>query len=367
MDNFYEKKYLKYKIKFLKLKQIGGFTISWPNDISIINNLIDKGIINFKIISENHNSRTSTEFMKQTLETLPGLMGIITSIDENKLIMSDLKDNKDIIKVKEIEYNKQNVLQVKLEPYIKNGDKLEPYISEKEVQKKINNVEDYCNKFIKYHTKDGKEMLKIDYDELIAGAENLRMTIQEIKYCIGKKKIKIISPTGTEIPYKELGIDETNPNVEKNTIDRGSPVATIDRGSPVATIDRGSPVATIDRGSPVATIDRGSPVATIDRGSPVATLTPGEVKSKTNLPSKTTSDTVVGVTKPYMVVGVTKPDMVVGVTKPDYVSKPDYSIEIKTLEDRLKKLENKFNNHYHDIPTTGVREFDVQHPFYKNP
>jgi len=33
--------------------------------------------------------------------------------------------------------------------------------------------------------------------------------------------------------------------------------------------------------------------------------------------------------------------------------------EIEILQNRLEKIENKFNNHYHDIPTSGIRQFDI--------
>lgn len=38
---------------------------------------------------------------------------------------------------------------------------------------------------------------------------------------------------------------------------------------------------------------------------------------------------------------------------------------IEYLHIRLNILENKLNNHYHDIPTTGMRTYTNQHPFYK--
>jgi hypothetical protein len=48
---------------------------------------------------------------------------------------------------------------------------------------------------------------------------------------------------------------------------------------------------------------------------------------------------------------------------------PKNSLEnkLKVLENKLKELELQFENHYHDIPTTGIRQFTKQHPFYKNP
>jgi len=334
MDNFYEKKYLKYKIKFLKLKQIGGFIISWPEDTINIKNLIDQGIINYKIISIGRNLSSSSELNKQTSEKLPGLMGKIIHIDENKLIMSELKDNNDIIKVDRIKYNKQNTFQVKLEPYIKNGDKLEPYINiGKDMKSYINSVENYCNNFIKYHTQDGK-MSKKDYDELIGRSTDLRMSLQEIKDCINKKNISIISTNGTPIPKRELGIGVPKPT---------------------------SPVA-----APVA-----APIVIPKQTSPVADV-PKPTSSVADVPKPTSS--VADVSKPTSPVP-TLDTLNITALNPtshnlEYVStvaKPDYTLEIKTLEERLKKLENKFNNHYHDIPTTGVREFDVQHPFYKNP
>ena len=39
--------------------------------------------------------------------------------------------------------------------------------------------------------------------------------------------------------------------------------------------------------------------------------------------------------------------------------------QIKLLQERLDSLENKFKNHYHDIPTSGVKEFEEQHPYFK--
>jgi len=38
---------------------------------------------------------------------------------------------------------------------------------------------------------------------------------------------------------------------------------------------------------------------------------------------------------------------------------------VNKLEGKLKKLESEFDNHYHDIPTTGIRQFKEQHPYYK--
>jgi hypothetical protein len=39
--------------------------------------------------------------------------------------------------------------------------------------------------------------------------------------------------------------------------------------------------------------------------------------------------------------------------------------QIKLLQERLDSLEKNFKNHYHDIPTSGVKEFEEQHPYYK--
>ena len=330
MDNFYEKKYLKYKIKFLKLKQTGGFIISWPNDTFYLKKLLDDNIINYKIISENHNMGTSSELLKQTPITLPGLMGKIIHIDEDKLIMSELKDSNGVIKVERIEYNKKNVLQVKLEPYIKNGEKLEPYInSGKDIKSYINSVENYCNNFIKYHTQNGK-MTKKDYDELIASSTDLKMSLQEIKDCIHKKNISIISPNGTPIPNRELGI-----GVPKPISPAAAPIVIPKPISPAA-----APIVIPKPISPAAAPVADLPKPTSPVAAPVADL-PKPTSPVADLPKPTSPVP-------------TAPNL-------------DYTLQIKTLEDRLKKLENKFNNHYHDIPTTGVREFDVQHPFYKNP
>lgn len=40
-------------------------------------------------------------------------------------------------------------------------------------------------------------------------------------------------------------------------------------------------------------------------------------------------------------------------------------LQINLLKEELDKLKNEFSNHYHDIPTTGMRQFEQSHPFYK--
>jgi hypothetical protein len=45
--------------------------------------------------------------------------------------------------------------------------------------------------------------------------------------------------------------------------------------------------------------------------------------------------------------------------------KNNLELEINKLKERLEKLENEFENHYHDMPTTGIRQFKNQHPYYK--
>ncbi len=37
---------------------------------------------------------------------------------------------------------------------------------------------------------------------------------------------------------------------------------------------------------------------------------------------------------------------------------------IKQLEDRLNQLDNKLENHYHILPTSGMKNFEQSHPYY---
>ncbi len=38
--------------------------------------------------------------------------------------------------------------------------------------------------------------------------------------------------------------------------------------------------------------------------------------------------------------------------------------QIRELEVKQKQLENKLNNHYHIMPTSGMKEFEEAHPYY---
>lgn len=39
--------------------------------------------------------------------------------------------------------------------------------------------------------------------------------------------------------------------------------------------------------------------------------------------------------------------------------------QIDALKNEIEKLKNEFDNHYHDLPTTGIRQYTKEHPFLK--
>jgi len=39
--------------------------------------------------------------------------------------------------------------------------------------------------------------------------------------------------------------------------------------------------------------------------------------------------------------------------------------QISSLKEQIDKLNTEFENHYHDVPTTGIRQYSKEHPFLK--
>ena len=39
---------------------------------------------------------------------------------------------------------------------------------------------------------------------------------------------------------------------------------------------------------------------------------------------------------------------------------------IERLEEKLNNVKHELNNHYHELPTTGMRLFESKHPYYIN-
>lgn len=39
--------------------------------------------------------------------------------------------------------------------------------------------------------------------------------------------------------------------------------------------------------------------------------------------------------------------------------------KISNLESKIEKLESNLKNHYHDVPTTGMKLYDEQHPYFR--
>jgi hypothetical protein len=116
MNNTFEKKYLKYKLKYNNLKQIGGFVFNWPNDWHDIVGSYSSGKKFILIKSITGDIQTHNKLGISDNITIPGLTGFIEKVDRDNLIVKNLTDKDGNVKIiGNILFNKENDEEVNIE------------------------------------------------------------------------------------------------------------------------------------------------------------------------------------------------------------------------------------------------------------
>jgi len=441
MNNEFKQKYLKYKLKYNKLKQMGGNLFNWPNDLHNIVGKYHSGKKYILIKSISGDMQTHNKLGISNNINIPGLTGFIKEVDNNNLIVANLTDNNgNILIMDDISFNKDNVKEVKFEFVDKmpirvgsRPTRLPSSVLSKQVSSDGNHILTWPFEWndiagpvangkkiveIKSMTTNGHTSEKLGIDETIPGLTGIIEKVDENNLIIvnlknlknkdgnvildivpfdlenvGEVHLEFVNKIQAKLynHHREIPILKKPTNSQDQHFDQSfdqiQRPSVINPAAPNATNIIYSDTDDTIQPSPTDLLDK----ATIDAKSTSKLMHMGRpIPMYYGMPMTCCIPMICGMGVYGMgsysmgSYGMGSHNMGLDPLKlskvPDIKDIDDKEILIKFLMDekdnkkilelseKIKKLESEFKNHHHDIPTSGVRKFDnEEHPYFKNP